>query len=730
MGALTISQRVAQQVEEIMQVPVTINNVLWKQMLLGYLHWDDQQGLIRGVFQTARLWNVTAIFVGTEDNRLMLWGWDPKPKVLPNGDSHYVLKVKNRTDEPRREWYADNVGKILGYKKQKPYDVTKREWYIEGKKMGKAYYTGVYTFSQGTVGVSALHPVFDVTAKQPITTTADTWRILSIYGDILTGKLVGVFGVDYELNALQHLLQQMNVGKTGYIFIVELNGNLIASSKGAITQPDKQKLEADPLRLAAHEAPEPIGPMASKMAPNQKWSDVQGMYTEVVVGGEEHFVHVMDISASVPGVDWKLIVVIPHADFLAEIKESNRNTALICAGIALFAAAICTVATLALVRPIQVLSKRMRRAGDMQFDNVEEKGSHITEVSMMQLSFNFLVKQLMYYRDFMPNTLFAGNEEGEEESVGVRSGNLSSRSSRSNRSSQSSRSSRSSHKDTEQLTIMRNDKFANTTASFVVVNVKSFHALLTHGAEFVQKAHATILESLLGIIAGCKGAVADPFNGDRIFISFNVVGRCAAHVTQACALVWSMRAAPKLKLSTPQGEVGVGLSLAVETGRVMCGLLGCTGMRRHAVIGTPVNMCYLMERLNQTYNTSVLTSERVYEAAGHAYKMLMVDCISSAKISGSQGLYMFMEKQNDKEDDEWMYELQAMSKSDPTTTAHNEAFQKLQRGKTAAAKSIVQTISDSENPFTIYLMHILEQHPDNTPYSRKAPREVEPFDLF
>jgi signal transduction histidine kinase len=175
------------------------------------------------------------------------------------------------------------------------------------------------------------------------------------------GNVLGVTGVAVSLVGLDHFLQNLKVSPTGQAFIVEPNGELIATSTAEqpFLNPDQQRLainsENELTRVTANRLVEQFGAFYNISKPE---------FFNFRLNGQHHFARIEPLgdrqlrtSASQPGLNWLAITVIPENDFTGQIKGIASKTALICLGALIFAIPIGIVTNRWITKPILKLSQ-------------------------------------------------------------------------------------------------------------------------------------------------------------------------------------------------------------------------------------------------------------------------------------------------------------------------------------------------------------------------------------
>ncbi|HEX4885300.1 MAG TPA: adenylate/guanylate cyclase domain-containing protein [Casimicrobiaceae bacterium] len=111
-----------------------------------------------------------------------------------------------------------------------------------------------------------------------------------------------------------------------------------------------------------------------------------------------------------------------------------------------------------------------------------------------------------------------------------------------------------------------------------------------------------------------RGGGVNQFLGDAIVATFNAPRACATHASSA------IRAALDILALTASRTFGPGVRLSVRiginTGPMVCGLLGTPDRLLYTVIGDEVNLAARLEALNKNYGTRIIVSEATRRAAG------------------------------------------------------------------------------------------------------------------
>lgn len=176
------------------------------------------------------------------------------------------------------------------------------------------------------------------------------------------GNLQGVLVIDVTLGALSEYLRKLPFTRTGFVFIVDDQDYLVASSHGAVNSPAGARL---PLANSNN----PVAQAAAAALTGRYKTDFASgsLSTKAIdVGGHPARVLVTKFQ-NYPGIDWKIIVVIPESSFLAGAHATQRK-AIGFAALAVFGSVLLGLHFSGqLARPIMMLIEHVRRVGRGDF---------------------------------------------------------------------------------------------------------------------------------------------------------------------------------------------------------------------------------------------------------------------------------------------------------------------------------------------------------------------------
>ena len=271
------------------------------------------------------LWDQMKAFEGIS---AMTWGdartQDAVWLAKYSSDSAYEFAIKDaRTGGMLEQWDLGEDGSLGdAMRGASAYALLERPWYVagasggtiaerDGRVVGQARWSEVYSWfmsdgSGGTLGLSLGRPVFDD-----------------------DGGLRGVIDVDLELRALSGFLNGLRIGNTGWAFVMEGGeGLLVATSR------PQNLVKVDGSRVAASGAfDEPTRRIAYRSG-----MITQGSGMGVAISGAESAFCIRDEGYEPVwvggrevgrefGLDWRVVVAVPEADLLGQVREVERKAA-------------------------------------------------------------------------------------------------------------------------------------------------------------------------------------------------------------------------------------------------------------------------------------------------------------------------------------------------------------------------------------------------------------------
>ncbi|MDZ8030285.1 ATP-binding protein [Nostoc sp. DedSLP04] len=196
------------------------------------------------------------------------------------------------------------------------------------------------------------------------------------------GELLGVNSTLTHLSQIGNLLQNIKVGKSGQIFIIERSGLLVASS----TNEEPFRLQnGKPIRLAASQSGNSLTQATAKYLTTKfsNFDQIQGLQQlDFSLEGKRQFLEVRPFEGE-KNVNWLIIVAVPEADFMGQINRNIQTTIFLCLG-ALGLAIILGIATARwITQPILYFSRATKDLTDFTNSDSVVKVQGIQELEVL-----------------------------------------------------------------------------------------------------------------------------------------------------------------------------------------------------------------------------------------------------------------------------------------------------------------------------------------------------------
>ena len=369
-----VTTRVNQYLATTMAKPVEINQLNATAIGLGKLDrndpsilswhfWNQSQSLGEQVALFIYFGNTEGGFVGA--GTYTLFG-DP---VLEYTTDFKAGDFYSHTADASGELPADAIDDENALF-DRNYDARQRPWYQEAVTTQSPTWTEIYTYSEGSLGITANQPVYD-----------------------RTQQLLGVVAVDFPLQGIDEFLSHIELWENGEVFIIERDGTLIGSSTGQ--PPPEGPNEEEPQRQSVFDSDNQLIQQTAEVI-NQQFGDFNTIREEhqidFITDGQRQFVSVSPFRDSY-GLDWLVFVAVPESEFMAQINANTRNTVglsiIALLGsilLGLYTAHWFTKPVLRLVKSSEAISE-----GDL---NQSVANSSIVELNVLAKAFNHMAVEL------------------------------------------------------------------------------------------------------------------------------------------------------------------------------------------------------------------------------------------------------------------------------------------------------------------------------------------------
>lgn len=366
----SISARVYDRVQNYLEAPPLVNQINQDSLPLGVLNFEDLEKARPYLWkQVLRFNSIGYAGIANEKGQYLRIGWvnrrlgaeQPQlaQQLIPGGGDLLYYNLDGDGNPTKIERAQPN------------YDVRTRPFYKVVVDKRQAAWSDVYiNFGYGTLQINASQPYYDA-----------------------RGKLIGVLTCQMGLDQIRGFLQTLNVGNSGQVFIIEPNGDLIASS--VKNQPlslgegeNKKRLKTqDNSNLLMRQSVVYLLDRFPRLEDIQETAQLN-----FKLNGQRQFLQVSPLTDKY-GLNWLIVVVVPEADFMAQIYANTRNTILLCIAALIASVAVGFVTASKIARRILAIAKASENlAGGALKQKVDS--SRIFEVETLANSFNSMATQL------------------------------------------------------------------------------------------------------------------------------------------------------------------------------------------------------------------------------------------------------------------------------------------------------------------------------------------------
>jgi phosphoserine phosphatase RsbU/P len=330
-----IHQRIEAHLNQLMDLPPAINELNRSRLREGSLSLDDPARNHEPIYETLRTFpDVSSIVLGSAAGQVM---WI----IRYPGETSYEYAIKARADSPMDEYAMGADGQIGAAPLHSyAFNPLGRPWYRAAIAADGPTWGSVYVWIRGgkgeTLGVSYVEPFRDE-----------------------KGALLGVINCELTLADISAFLRRLEIGKSGEAFIIERNGDLVATSRGLTCMKDGTgrlpAVEASDARIvaAARQLPQRFGALALINGMQRADAKLDGEPTQMVVSAFRNR----------RNLDWLVVTLVPDSDFLADVQRSRMHSLILGALAVLGALGLGIGMARWLVRPILAVVDHAQRVG-------------------------------------------------------------------------------------------------------------------------------------------------------------------------------------------------------------------------------------------------------------------------------------------------------------------------------------------------------------------------------
>ena len=260
------------------------------------------------------------------------------------------------------------------------YDPRSRPWYIKATKEKQVIWTNPYIFfTSQKPGITTAGPIYD--AK---------------------GKLLGVVGVDIELDVLSKFIGSLRVGKTGIAFMVDQDSNVIA-------YPDPEQLkysddkESSKVRLPKlSELSNSVCKQAFDSIQQTKRSDdpqlvrKNSIFAAFEADNEKYYTMFTPVQES--KISWMIGVYIPEDDYLGKITTNQRINLLLTFILSCIATVIGLFVAGKIIRPISELDREALDIINHNYSSPKKVKTRLVEIQRTADTFQGMKESVIAYK--------------------------------------------------------------------------------------------------------------------------------------------------------------------------------------------------------------------------------------------------------------------------------------------------------------------------------------------
>ncbi|GAB4209949.1 MAG: hypothetical protein Fur006_70100 [Coleofasciculaceae cyanobacterium] len=372
-----MSDRIDRHLSSYLATPNQINQINRDAATLGLLNLSDFRSTGRYFWKQMQVFDVGYISFGNTNGEFI--------GVERLEDGSLLINEVPPSHPGKLYIYAtDNQGNRTKLLKVKDWNPRTEAWYTDAVKAGKPLWSQIYQWEDkpDVISISASYPIYDKTKT-----------------------LVGVFSIDHLLSQISHYLTNLKVSQSGKTFLLERDGFLVASStserpfrviNGEATRVKASESQDALIRLTAQYLTEHFGNLSQINTSQQ---------LNFKIAGHRQFIQVTPWRDKL-GLDWLIVVVVPEADFMAQINANTRTTIGLCLTALVIAIAVGILTSRWVTKPILRLNTAAKALARGEWEQIVEI-ERSDELGELAKSFGSMSRQLKQ----LFTTLEANNAE-------------------------------------------------------------------------------------------------------------------------------------------------------------------------------------------------------------------------------------------------------------------------------------------------------------------------------
>lgn len=233
-----------------------------------------------------------------------------------------------------------------------------------------------------------------------------------------TGATYGIHGTFFRTIAIIEYFKGLQVAKTGQAFLIDVATKSYIG--GTMADATVKTINGAVFLTLASDIRDPVAQMALDGIGNSLYECRSSCAFSVGSGNDLLFVQVASLIDEY-GLDLRIVIAIPSADFLADIR-SGMTIGLGAAGGAIAGFLIITAVLLQmLLRPLKRLEKRLYASATLEDEEAHESHSFLSEICNIEEAYAKLQAELKKVKSFLPQSVLrqleqsnSSDDEGEQ----------------------------------------------------------------------------------------------------------------------------------------------------------------------------------------------------------------------------------------------------------------------------------------------------------------------------
>lgn len=521
----------------------------------------------------------------------------PLPK-----NARYEVRIINRHSGLVTEFhkYLDKKGRVVALQERprstEYFDPRHRPWYRGAEDTKRPYWSDPYIFLLSQkVGVTAATPVVNE-----------------------EGKVKIVISADITMDAISDLLTQHTIGKTGFAFIFNPQGEIVG-------YPNIHKLGNSVKTNLPTFKDTKNSVLIDAFKYYQKTKKMRFLISNE---GIDYLIRFKEFGEKFEKT-WLIGFIVPKKELTGPIDDITELMMIFSLIIFILSGLLIYIISKNIARPITRAADAMSAIARFEIDESDIKPSYFSEIQKMNKALMHMKQSLRDFSRFVPKAVVTKLiESGSGARIGGRKRNI---------------------------TLMFTDIENFTTISEKMSSEK----LIVHLSDY--------LNQLTHIIQDNNGTI-DKYIGDAIMTFWGAPVDDPKHPLLACktALACKKRLEELNKTWELDGKPPLFTRFGIHTGYAIVGNVGSEDRLNYSAFGDSVNLAARLEGINKYYHTEILISHETYKNVRHKFICRPLDMVAvkgkNIAVVIYELLYEISEDQNKKLDMEVAQEFARMTK--------------------------------------------------------------------